>query len=394
MVGYRFSARLPLLLGSGGGRSTRGGSYLAVAGHGMADDLAQQEALGVHAALASIVESSHDAIVGMTSDGVITSWNPAAARLYGYPAKDIIGKPAQLTVPPERRAELGAVLARIMAGEEVERDLTERVCQDGTVVTVSQTISPIIDDTGAVIGAATASRRFSELQEARDRFEVRMAHLRLEAVGAEHRFEELADEVRERAKHAHERFDAEVSHERGQLRDASDKFQARMSASATYTGSPAVNRELEQAHDRFEARVAEQRAEAEDTADCFETQVDYAHDQSQHAQQRFEGLVDKERADAEEASNRFQDRMDAERDKARADKQRLESPAPAGSAPGGPRPTRRRGRPRLQQPARGDPQLRRLRRRGTRRRDPDPSPSRRPAATSARSSGPPSGPPR
>jgi two-component system cell cycle sensor histidine kinase/response regulator CckA len=303
-----------------------GESYSAVAVHGMANDLVQQEAdVGVHAALASIVESSHDAIVGMTSDGVITSWNPAAARLYGYAAKDIIGQPAQMIVPPERRADLAAVLARIMAGEEVERDLTQRVCQDGTAVTVSQTISPIIDDTGAVIGAATASRRFSELQEARDRFEVRMAQLRLEAVDAAHRFEVLADEVRERAKHAHERFDVEVSHERSQLRDASDEFQARMSTSGTYTSSPAVNRELQQAQDRFEVRVAGQRAEAEDAADRFETQVDYAHDQSQHAQQRFEGLVDKERSEAQEASNRFQDRTDAERDKARVDKQRLES---------------------------------------------------------------------
>ena len=75
------------------------------------------------------------------------------------------------------------------------------------MLAVSLTISPIVDAAGVVVGAATISRRFSELQEARDRFEVRMDHLRAEAVDAADRFEVQADEARDQAKHAQERFE-------------------------------------------------------------------------------------------------------------------------------------------------------------------------------------------
>src|SRR5882672_7918512 len=97
------------------------------------------------AVLASIVESSHDAIIGMTESGAIGSWNPAAERLYGYPAEEIIGQPAHVLVPPERRAAEAAILRRIVAGEEVEPYQADRVSRDGTVVGVSLSISPIVD---------------------------------------------------------------------------------------------------------------------------------------------------------------------------------------------------------------------------------------------------------
>jgi PAS domain S-box-containing protein len=281
-------------------------------------------AAGVRAELASIVESSHDAIVGMTTEGSVTSWNPAATRLYGYPAQDIIGKPRDIIVPAERRAEEIAVLDRIMAGEEVERYVTQRVRRDGSIVTVSQTISPIVDAAGTVIGAATTSRRFSELQESRDRFEIRMDNLRSEAVDAAARFEVLADEIRAEARQSQERFDAQVRLERTQLRDAEDQYQVWMSGPDGQTAAPPVNAELRQARHRLEVRVAEQRAQAHDAARRFETHVHEAHDQTQHARERFEDLVDDERLQSDEAADRFQARLDGERDKAQSDRQYLE----------------------------------------------------------------------
>jgi hypothetical protein len=290
----------------------------------MASKQQKAKAAGGIAVVASIVESSHDAIVGMTGDGVITSWNPSAAQLYGYTEQEILGQPAAMLVPPECRMEEAAILHRIMAGEVVPLYRSERLCSDGAVVPVSLTISPIVDRGGAVTGAATISRRLSELSEARDRFETWMTQLRSEAVDAARRFEILADEVREQAKNAQVRFDVQVSRERTQMRDAGDDFHDRMSTGAQSTTNH-VNRELQDATERFEVRVAEQRAEASDAADRFEDQVTEAHNQTRDAQQRFEVLVEDERADADNAADRFQVRVDAERDKVRSDRAHLQS---------------------------------------------------------------------
>jgi PAS domain S-box-containing protein len=276
------------------------------------------------AELASIVESSHDAIIGMTGDGLVTTWNPAAERLYGYPASEIIGRAADVVVPPRDRAVEAAILGRIMAGEVVERYRAERVCRDGTVVTVSLTVSPIVDQAGAVVGAASNSRQFSELQEARDRFDLRMTQLRAEAVGAADRFEALANEVRESAKHAQERFDAQVGRERTRLYDAKAQTRPDIATPGRHPASDRANRDL-QDHESFEIRVAEQRADAHDAADRFETQVNEANDHTQRAQERFEVLIEEERAEADEAADRVQIQRDRERDRAQSDKDHLQA---------------------------------------------------------------------
>ena len=67
----------------------------------------------------SIVESSHDAIVGITREGIVTTWNPAATRLYGYAPEEIVGRPVEVLYPPERRGEAQEVLRRILGGEEI-----------------------------------------------------------------------------------------------------------------------------------------------------------------------------------------------------------------------------------------------------------------------------------
>src|SRR5205085_2347336 len=111
---------------------------------------------------------------------------------------------------------------------EVDRYRTRRVCRDTTTVTVSLSISPIVDPDGAVIGAAQTARRFNELQEARDRFEVRMSVLRDEAADAADLFEVHADETREQARHAQQRFEGLVDRERTQAEEAVQRFQARV----------------------------------------------------------------------------------------------------------------------------------------------------------------------
>ncbi len=116
------------------------------------------------ARLAAIVESSADAIVGSTLDGVATSWNPGAQRLYGYAAEEIVGRnmAEQLIVPADRVGEVIRNLERVRKGGQVEQFETRRRRKDGTIVDVSLTYSPIRDASGAVVGVATLARDISE----------------------------------------------------------------------------------------------------------------------------------------------------------------------------------------------------------------------------------------
>ena len=88
------------------------------------------------------MQSSDDAIYSVTPDGLIESWNPAAERLYGYRAEEIVGKHVALTVPPERRDEIDQNIRRVMAGEHLQDQETVRLAKDGGTVDVSLTISP------------------------------------------------------------------------------------------------------------------------------------------------------------------------------------------------------------------------------------------------------------
>jgi PAS domain S-box-containing protein len=116
--------------------------------------------------LAAIVEQSDDAIIGKTLDGIITSWNPAAERMYGYSAEEVTGKSIDLLSPHGQAGEMHAILARIGPGQRVERVEADRVRKDGSAVTVSLTVSPIHDRHGAIIGASTIARDMTEQREA------------------------------------------------------------------------------------------------------------------------------------------------------------------------------------------------------------------------------------
>lgn len=115
--------------------------------------------------LASIVESSDDAIIGKTLDGIITTWNPAAERIYGYTKEEIIGKPISILIPPDRPGEMADILARIREGDRVEHFETSRLTKDGRRIQVSVTISPIRDASGATIGASAIARDITAITD-------------------------------------------------------------------------------------------------------------------------------------------------------------------------------------------------------------------------------------
>jgi len=118
------------------------------------------------AQLAAIVESSHDAIVGKTLDGIITSWNQAAERLFGYTAHEMIGQTVLKLIPLERRSEEAMILSRLRRGERIESYETERLRKDGSRVEVALTISPVRDASGRVIGASKIARDISSVRTA------------------------------------------------------------------------------------------------------------------------------------------------------------------------------------------------------------------------------------
>jgi PAS domain S-box-containing protein len=119
--------------------------------------------------LAAIVESADDAIVAKNLDGVITDWNPGAERLFGYQAHEAIGKPITIIIPDDRLGEENEILARIRAGERTEHLETIRHRKDGSLVPVSLTISPVLDDGGRVVGASKIARDISERRKAQER---------------------------------------------------------------------------------------------------------------------------------------------------------------------------------------------------------------------------------
>ncbi len=112
--------------------------------------------------LASIVDSSDDAIVSKNLDGIITSWNRAAERLFGYPAAEAVGKSIRLVIPADRHEEETQILERIRRGQRVDHFETVRQRKDGALIDVSVTISPVLDETGRIVGASKVARDIGE----------------------------------------------------------------------------------------------------------------------------------------------------------------------------------------------------------------------------------------
>jgi len=132
------------------------------------------------ARLAAIVDSSDDAIIGKTTEGVILTWNSGAERIYGYPADEAIGKPMTMVLPDDRPNEENEILERIRRGERVEHFETVRKTKQGRLIDVAITISPIYDKTGRIVGASHMARDVTD----RKQIEEQMRHAqKLESLG-------------------------------------------------------------------------------------------------------------------------------------------------------------------------------------------------------------------
>ena len=143
-------------------------------------DRVREEALIASRRLATIVESSDDAIVAKDLQSIVQAWNPAAERMFGYTAAEAIGRSIRIIIPDDRQDEEDAVLDRIRRGQKVDHYETIRRRKDGVLLPISLTVSPIVDDHGGVIGASKIARDISERKRAereRQREAARVAFL-------------------------------------------------------------------------------------------------------------------------------------------------------------------------------------------------------------------------
>jgi PAS domain S-box-containing protein len=129
--------------------------------------------------LQGIIGSSDDAIISKGLDGVITSWNAGAQRLFGFTAQEAIGQPMQILIPRERLHEEPAILARIARGEYVDHFETVRVRADGTRIDISATISPVRDAQGRIVGASKIARDITERKAQEQKFRAHLERLNL-----------------------------------------------------------------------------------------------------------------------------------------------------------------------------------------------------------------------
>jgi PAS domain S-box-containing protein len=142
-------------------------------------DMKRRRAEEMRTRLGNIVESSDDAIIGKTLDGVITSWNRGAEKVFGYTAQEAIGKPMLMLFPPERVNEESEILARIGRGENVESFETVRIRKDKRQIYVSATISPVKDSSGKIVGASKIARDITARKRAEEALQQSQNHLRI-----------------------------------------------------------------------------------------------------------------------------------------------------------------------------------------------------------------------
>lgn len=119
--------------------------------------------------LASIVESSDDAIISKDLNGVIRSWNRGAERVFGYTEQEAVGKPVTILIPPDILNEEPSILGRIIKGERIDHYETTRQRKDGTLIYISLTVSPIRDAAGSIVGASKVARDISESKKSREK---------------------------------------------------------------------------------------------------------------------------------------------------------------------------------------------------------------------------------
>jgi PAS domain S-box-containing protein len=167
--------------------------------------------------LASIVDSSDDAIVSKTLDGIITSWNQSAERVFGYLESEAIGQHINLIVPDDRRGEEATILANLRKGKRIEHFETIRVRKDGTRLDISLTISPLKDQAGNVIGASKVARDITDRKRTEKALRDTENELRTLA-------ESLESQVQLRTQELETR-NTEIAQQAEQLRELSNRLQ-------------------------------------------------------------------------------------------------------------------------------------------------------------------------
>ena len=139
-----------------------------IAAVNMLIDTSDRKRANLHAQrLASIVELSDDAIVSKDLNGIITSWNGGAERLFGYTAEEVIGKPITILIPPDRMDEEPEILERVRRGERVNQYDTVRRRKDGSLIDISLTVRPSKDGDGRIVGASKIARDITERKRAK-----------------------------------------------------------------------------------------------------------------------------------------------------------------------------------------------------------------------------------
>ena len=183
-----------------------GNMSTTISGHSL-PDIRDEE---MRQLLAAIVDSSDDAIVSKTLDGVIMSWNRGAQIIFGYTAAEAVGKHILLIIPEDRHAEEADVLARLRRGERIDHFETVRRTKDGRLIPISLTVSPVRDARGTIIGASKVARDISERKQAEEA--LRRSHEELEQRVRERTAdlsrtnESLRQEIRERQRIEEERL--------------------------------------------------------------------------------------------------------------------------------------------------------------------------------------------
>jgi len=129
--------------------------------------------------LSAIIESADDAIISKTLEGIITSWNKGAERIFGYTAEEAIGKPVTILIPPDHEDEEPRILTRLRAGDRIEHYETVRVRKDGTLIDISLTVSPIKGPNGQIVGASKIARDITEQKQAHKELDEASERLRL-----------------------------------------------------------------------------------------------------------------------------------------------------------------------------------------------------------------------
>ena len=119
--------------------------------------------------LAAVVRSSHDAIVAKDLNGIIIDWNQSAERIFGYKAKEIIGKSILTLIPKDREKEETEILRKIRRGQSIDHYETVRRCKDGRLIDVSLTISPVKDPNGEIVGVSKIARDITKQKQTEQR---------------------------------------------------------------------------------------------------------------------------------------------------------------------------------------------------------------------------------